>query len=85
MNREWPLLARALAENWDLGSIAWRWNSTENPIFGHVARGIRAFLCDGEKRGRPAGRGRMGPVAPKYRNPENPSEAWAGRGLSRVG
>jgi H-NS histone family len=23
----------------------------------------------------------MGPVAPKYRNPENPSEAWAGRGL----
>ena len=22
-----------------------------------------------------------GPVAPKYRNPENPSEAWAGRGL----
>ena len=29
-------------------------------------------------------RGRGGPrgaVAPKYRNPENPSEAWAGRGL----
>jgi DNA-binding protein H-NS len=25
--------------------------------------------------------GRMGPVAPKYRNPENPSETWAGRGL----
>jgi DNA-binding protein H-NS len=22
-----------------------------------------------------------GPVAPKYRNPENPSETWAGRGL----
>jgi len=33
------------------------------------------------KRGRPAGRGRMGPVAPKYRNPGNPSETWAGRGL----
>jgi DNA-binding protein H-NS len=28
------------------------------------------------------GRGsRMGPVAPKYRNPESPSETWAGRGL----
>jgi DNA-binding protein H-NS len=25
--------------------------------------------------------GRMGPVAPKYRNPEDPSETWAGRGL----
>jgi DNA-binding protein H-NS len=25
--------------------------------------------------------GRMGPVAPKYRNPENPDETWAGRGL----
>jgi DNA-binding protein H-NS len=25
--------------------------------------------------------GRMGPVAPKYRNPENPAETWAGRGL----
>jgi DNA-binding protein H-NS len=27
------------------------------------------------------GRGAKGPVAPKYRNPENPSETWAGRGL----
>jgi DNA-binding protein H-NS len=25
--------------------------------------------------------GRKGPVAPKYRNPENPAETWAGRGL----
>jgi DNA-binding protein H-NS len=25
--------------------------------------------------------GRMGPVAPKYRNPEDPAETWAGRGL----
>jgi|SRR5215471_20254514 len=25
--------------------------------------------------------GRRGPVAPKYRNPANPSETWAGRGL----
>jgi DNA-binding protein H-NS len=25
--------------------------------------------------------GRMGKVAPKYRNPENPTETWAGRGL----
>jgi DNA-binding protein H-NS len=28
-----------------------------------------------------AGRGRKGPVAPKYRNSENPAETWAGRGL----
>src|ERR1700730_2646733 len=25
--------------------------------------------------------GMRGPVAPKYRNPDNPSETWAGRGL----
>jgi DNA-binding protein H-NS len=25
--------------------------------------------------------GQKGPVAPKYRNPENPDENWAGRGL----
>jgi DNA-binding protein H-NS len=28
-----------------------------------------------------AGGGTRGPVAPKYRNPENPTETWAGRGL----
>lgn len=27
------------------------------------------------------GRGTRGKVAPKYRNPENPAETWAGRGL----
>jgi DNA-binding protein H-NS len=27
------------------------------------------------------GRGARGPVAPKYRNPENAAETWAGRGL----
>ena len=27
------------------------------------------------------GRGARGKVAPKYRNPENPKETWAGRGL----
>jgi DNA-binding protein H-NS len=26
-------------------------------------------------------RGRLGPVPPKYRNPKDPSETWAGRGL----
>jgi DNA-binding protein H-NS len=40
---------------------------------GHGPRG---------RRGRPAGRGGpRGSVAPKYRNSENPSETWAGRGL----
>jgi len=27
------------------------------------------------------GNGVRGPVAPKYRNPQNPAETWAGRGL----
>src|SRR5260370_30115758 len=27
-------------------------------------------------------RGARGKVAPKYRNPENPSETWAGRGMT---
>jgi DNA-binding protein H-NS len=36
----------------------------------------------GGRRGRPAGRGGpRGSVAPKYRNPGNPGETWAGRGL----
>jgi DNA-binding protein H-NS len=36
----------------------------------------------GARRGRPAGPdGRRGSVAPKYRNPENSAETWAGRGL----
>lgn len=26
------------------------------------------------------GKGARGPVAPKYRNPENPEETWTGRG-----
>ena len=28
-----------------------------------------------------SGLGLRGPVAPKYRNPQNPAETWAGRGL----
>jgi DNA-binding protein H-NS len=41
-----------------------------------------AGYAGGGRRGRPAGRGGpRGAVAPKYRNPENPSETWAGRGL----
>jgi DNA-binding protein H-NS len=39
-------------------------------------------LGDGHARpGRPRGALRGTIVAPKYRNPENPSETWAGRGL----
>jgi DNA-binding protein H-NS len=35
-----------------------------------------------DRRGKPAARvGRRGSVPPKYRNPENPAETWAGRGL----
>lgn len=36
----------------------------------------------GASRGKLATRGGLsGAVAPKYRNPENPAETWAGRGL----
>jgi len=37
-----------------------------------------------KKRGRPAGTGSRagGKVAPKYRNPANPSEVWSGRGMA---
>jgi DNA-binding protein H-NS len=35
----------------------------------------------GGGRSKSIGRGVRGKVAPKYRNPENPSETWAGRGL----
>ncbi len=35
----------------------------------------------GYQRGKKARGRRGGAVAPKYRNPENPSETWAGRGL----
>jgi DNA-binding protein H-NS len=35
----------------------------------------------GGTRSKSVGRGVRGKVAPKYRNPENPSETWAGRGL----
>jgi DNA-binding protein H-NS len=34
-----------------------------------------------EKKKSSGGGGKYGSVAPKYRNPENPSETWAGRGL----
>jgi DNA-binding protein H-NS len=38
---------------------------------------------DGARGGGKVGRGgARGTVAPKYRNPENPSETWAGRGLA---
>jgi DNA-binding protein H-NS len=32
-------------------------------------------------RGKARGRGPRGPVLPKYRNPKDPSQTWAGRGL----
>src|SRR5712664_2754175 len=38
-------------------------------------------FASGGTRSKSVGRGVRGKVAPKYRNPENPSETWAGRGL----
>jgi DNA-binding protein H-NS len=40
-----------------------------------------AGFAGGRKASKFGRTGRMGPVAPKYRNPENPAETWAGRGL----
>jgi DNA-binding protein H-NS len=40
-----------------------------------------ASFAGGRKASRFGRTGRVGPVAPKYRNPENPAETWAGRGL----
>ena len=42
---------------------------------------LSGFGGGGGKATKFGGSGRMGPVAPKYRNPENPAETWAGRGL----
>ena len=39
-------------------------------------------LSTSESRSKGLRFGARGPVAPKYRNPENPSETWAGRGLT---
>jgi DNA-binding protein H-NS len=39
-------------------------------------------LSTSQSRSKGLGLGVRGPVAPKYRNPENPSETWAGRGLT---
>jgi DNA-binding protein H-NS len=33
------------------------------------------------KRAKAGGRGKVGSVAPKYRNPQDPLQTWAGRGL----
>jgi DNA-binding protein H-NS len=41
---------------------------------------LERFATDG-LRARGGRGGPRGAVAPKYRNPENPSETWAGRGL----
>jgi len=42
---------------------------------------LTRFESGGGRSKSAAGRGARGKVAPKYRNPENPSETWAGRGL----
>jgi DNA-binding protein H-NS len=40
---------------------------------------LKKLPGSGSKRDRR--RGSRGPVAPKYKNPDNPSETWSGRGL----
>src|SRR5215470_10157945 len=39
-------------------------------------------LAAGGSRGKGGRGGMRGAVAPKYRNPDNPAETWAGRGLT---
>jgi DNA-binding protein H-NS len=44
-------------------------------------------LAHHDPRGTPKsarGYGKLGPVAPKYRNPKDPTQTWAGRGLQPV-
>jgi DNA-binding protein H-NS len=42
---------------------------------------LTRFESGGSRSKSAFGRGARGKVAPKYRNPENPGETWAGRGL----
>jgi DNA-binding protein H-NS len=42
---------------------------------------LTRFEAGGSRSKSGFGRGARGKVAPKYRNPENPGETWAGRGL----
>jgi DNA-binding protein H-NS len=42
---------------------------------------LTRFEAGGTRSKSAFGRGVRGKVAPKYRNPENPGETWAGRGL----
>jgi DNA-binding protein H-NS len=42
---------------------------------------LTRFEAGGSRLKSAFGRGARGKVAPKYRNPENPGETWAGRGL----
>ena len=44
-------------------------------------RALESKLAKLGRTGRPGGARAPGTVAPKYRNPDNPSETWAGRGL----
>jgi DNA-binding protein H-NS len=44
-------------------------------------RAIESKLAKLGRAGRRGGAGVPGKIAPKYRNPDNPSETWAGRGL----
>src|SRR5258705_9748700 len=65
--------------------------SVEAAIKSKVIDQRRALESELAKLNRfPDGKGRLkvgrangarGPVAPKYRNPQNPAETWAGRGL----
>jgi DNA-binding protein H-NS len=42
---------------------------------------LTRFEAGGSRAKSALGRGARGKVAPKFRNPENPGETWAGRGL----
>lgn len=59
-------------------------NRVEAALGTKVAETRRALESKLANLGRGFGRGRAGvagKIAPKYRNPDNPSETWAGRGL----
>ena len=55
-------------------------NETRRMLQSNLAK-LTGFGAASKHGRRGAARGK---VAPKYRNPENPAEMWAGRGLTRL-
>jgi DNA-binding protein H-NS len=58
--------------------LATKISEQRHALEGELSK-LGRFAGSGKAKGKRGGA--RGAVAPKYRNPENPSETWAGRGL----